>query len=167
MKCNKCNFDFGGLSPNYCPNCGKRISIDAARKSIQNIDLFRLCTADKDRFEKFFKKMPSLNCEDIRNWLLDYVENPSAYCIVADYDYVRRNFKGEICSDHRTAKRASVEEIQSMLLDQDTYSNIKLYSQETLVTKTFGAGKYRENWWWDKQECDSVIRELISRHGKE
>jgi hypothetical protein len=107
-----------------------------------------------------------LNCEDIRNWLLDYVENPSAYCITVDYDYVRRNFKDEICSNHRTAKRASVKEIQSMLLDPDTYSNMKLYSQETLVTKTFGAGKYRENWWWDKQECDSVIRELMSRYGK-
>ena len=168
MKWNKCSFDFGGLNPNYCPNCGKRISINVARKSIQNIDLFRLCTADKDRFEAFFKKMPSLNCEDIRNWLLDYVENPSVYCIVAEYDYVNRNFNGEYVSkEHRTLKRASIQDVQDRFLDSKSYSNIKLYSQETLVTKTFGAGKYRENWWWDKQECESVIHELISRHGKE
>lgn len=167
MKCDKCNYDFGNLNPNYCPNCGKKAKKDVINKRYKNIDLFRMCAVDKDRFANFWEKKPSSNIEDIRKWLLASTESASVYCIVANYDRDIINVENKYLGTHHgTIKRASVEEIQNMFLHTKSYSNIELRLLETTVSSACSLNKYRENWWWNKEECESAINEIISKNGK-
>lgn len=169
MKCNKCNYDFGTSNPNYCPNCGKKINGEEIKTKYRNIDIFRMCLVDNNKFEEFCGKKLESNIKDIRSWLLKgSVENYFAYCIVAEFDWNRFDYYGKYLGiEHGVIKRASINQIQEMFLNTKCYSNIKLRSLETKVSYQFGINTYRVNWWWYKEECDSAINEIINKYGKE
>lgn len=160
MNCPKCNFVFGDMKPNFCPNCGKKIILaeDVPKNFIRRVDYLRFL--DKGRFLRFWENISPLDAEGAYQWLQEWQPNITVFTIEGTCLFELVNWEGEVCSKKEVTHTLSAEEVKEWLTNKHR-ENCKFKPKKTYLKKNSSPYTYGEKWWWTREECELAIKESI------
>lgn len=154
MNCKKCGYDFGELTPKYCPECGKKVT-EEIKPLLRNIDY--LYAVDKTEFNEIWDEYRNLDAEEAYKKLFEM--HPPVFGWRVDMIITATG----ACTDFGCNLRKIETALHNPSNKKIQFKATRCQLRKSHYAQTDHTDPHLVNWWKTEEECKNAVNDLITK----